>query len=80
MKTLSHANSKKKEKGEEKKAYGFQISHFYWSFSSDITAMKGLTDVLSYLNLPPSTLDYVIFKVEPRLHKSFDTGYFSNTD
>ena len=25
-----------------KKVYGFQISHFYGSFSNDTTAMKGL--------------------------------------
>ena len=27
---------------EDKKAKGFLISHFYWSFSSDIIAVKGL--------------------------------------
>ena len=27
---------------EDKKAEGFQISHFYWPFSSDIVAVKGL--------------------------------------
>ena len=27
---------------EDKKAYGFQISHFYWSFSSDTMAVKVL--------------------------------------
>ena len=27
---------------EDKKATGFQISQFYWSFSSDITAAKGI--------------------------------------
>ena len=26
---------------EKEKAEGFQISHFYWSFSSDIMAVKG---------------------------------------
>ena len=31
-------------KKENKKAEGFQISHFYWSFSSDIMAVKGLTN------------------------------------
>ena len=28
---------------KENNAYGFQIWHFYWSFSSDIIAVKGLT-------------------------------------
>ena len=27
---------------EDEKAEGFQMSHFYWSFSSDIMAIKGL--------------------------------------
>ena len=30
--------------GRKKKAYGFQISHFSWSFSSDIRAVKGLKE------------------------------------
>ena len=30
-------------KKEDRKAEGFQILHFYWPFSSDITAVKGLT-------------------------------------
>ena len=38
MKILSHASAKK----ETKKAEGFQISRLYWSFSSDIKAVKGL--------------------------------------
>ena len=38
MKILSHASVKKKTK----KFKGFQISHFYWSFLSDTTAVKGL--------------------------------------
>ena len=29
-------------KKEDKKSEGFQILHFYWSFSSDIMAVKGL--------------------------------------
>ena len=29
-------------KKEDKKAEGFQISHFYWLFLSDIVAVKGL--------------------------------------
>ena len=37
-KTLSHAGAKK----ENKKAEGFQVLHFYWSFSNDIMAVKGL--------------------------------------
>ena len=27
---------------EDRKAEEFQISHFYWSFSSDVMAVKGL--------------------------------------
>ena len=46
MKILSHANAKKKTK----KAEGFQISHFYWSFSSDIMAAKELTSRLEIAN------------------------------
>ena len=37
IKVLSHANVKKKTN-----VLGFKISHFYWSFSSDIIAVKGL--------------------------------------
>ena len=36
---------------EDKKAEGFQILHCYWSFSSDILAVKGLIDT------PLSTAD-----------------------
>ena len=32
----------KNKNNEDKKAKGFQISHFHWSFSSDITEVKGL--------------------------------------
>ena len=43
MKILSYANAiKKKKKSNNKKAEGFQISHFYWLFPSDVTAVKGL--------------------------------------
>ena len=35
-----HENKKKKKK---EKAWGFQTWHFYWSFSSDIVAVKVLT-------------------------------------
>ena len=38
MKILSHASAKKEDKNDQ----GFQIWHFYWSFSSDIMAVKGL--------------------------------------
>ena len=34
IETLSHTNAKKK------KNEGFQTSHFYWSFSSDIVAVS----------------------------------------
>ena len=33
-----------KRQNEGKKAYGYQISHFYESFSNDIMAVKGLTN------------------------------------
>ena len=39
IKILSHASAKKEE---NKKAEGLQISHFYWSFSRDNVAVKGL--------------------------------------
>ena len=39
MKIISRDSAKK----EDKKASGFQIPHFYGSFSNDIMAMKGLT-------------------------------------
>ena len=29
-------------KEDDKKAYAFQISHFYWKFPSDLVAVKGL--------------------------------------
>ena len=29
---------------ENKKALGFQILHFHWSFSNDLMAVKGLND------------------------------------
>ena len=32
---------------EGKKAQGFQVSHFYWLFSSDIMAVTGLISVLA---------------------------------
>ena len=38
IKIFSHASAKNKKK----KAEGFQISQFYWSFSSDNLAVKGL--------------------------------------
>ena len=37
---------------EDKKAYGFQILHFYWSFSSDLMAVKGLKTVAQAGNHP----------------------------
>ena len=40
MTILWHASTKKK------KAYGFQISLFYWSFSDDIMAMKELRIII----------------------------------
>ena len=41
---------------EDKNADGFQILHFYWSFSSDIVAVKGLS-CWSSLLLSFSTCD-----------------------
>ena len=38
MKILSRASAKK----EDRNSYGFHILHCYWSFSSDIKAVKGL--------------------------------------
>ena len=38
MKILSHDGAEKKYKNAE----GFQISHFYWLFSSDTMAVKGV--------------------------------------
>ena len=32
---------------EDRKAEGFQISHLYGSFSSDVMAVKGLSDKLN---------------------------------
>ena len=40
MDILPHAGAKI----QTKTAYGFQISHFYGSFSNDIMAVKGLKD------------------------------------
>ena len=37
---------------EDKKAYGLQILHFYWSFSSDLMAVKGLKTVAQAGNHP----------------------------
>ena len=43
MRMLSKASAKKKKK-KKKKAEGFNLLHFYWSFSSDIMAVTGLTN------------------------------------
>ena len=45
IKLFSHASEKKRNRKDEE----FQISHFYWSFSSDIIAMKGLRCVCDLL-------------------------------
>ena len=47
MKNLSRASIKK----EDKIAEGFQILHFHWSFSNDITAVKGLQGSVSRLQI-----------------------------
>ena len=39
-----HASAKK-----ETKRQGFQISHFYWLFLSDVMAVKGLTILFSII-------------------------------
>ena len=47
---LSRASAKKKKKKKKKKgggALGFEIPHHYWSFSSDIMAVKVLIYALS---------------------------------
>ena len=36
---------------EDKKAYGFQISHFYGSLSKDIMAVKGLNEFAPCLKM-----------------------------
>ena len=45
MKILSPASEKEEEeeekRKEKKKAYGYHISHFYWSFLSDVMASTG---------------------------------------
>ena len=38
---------------ENKKAYGFQISYFYWSFLNDVMTVKGL---MVAAELKPATL------------------------
>ena len=48
MKILSHASVKK----TTKKADGFQILHFYGSFSSNLLAVKGLKTVARAGNHP----------------------------
>ena len=40
---------------EDRKAEGFQISHFYGSFSNDIMAVKGLTGQLIQQQKPTKT-------------------------
>ena len=44
MKIISHTNGKKIL--FFLKAQGFQISYFYWLFSSDVMTVKGLTAFL----------------------------------
>ena len=39
----SHFTCQCEKKVEKEEASGFKSSHFYWSFSSDIKAVKGLT-------------------------------------
>ena len=41
------------------KAYEFQISHFYWSLSSDIMAVKGLTMTSIYDIAQHTTQDII---------------------
>jgi len=47
MKIISHANAKKKTK----RLKGFKFCIFYWSFSSDTLAMKGLIETAFRENL-----------------------------
>ena len=37
---------------EDRSSYGFHILQFYWSFSSDIMAVKGLIDCDNLLSGP----------------------------
>jgi len=48
---------------EDKKALGFQISHFYGSFSNDIMAVKGLIARLIALSLLVTLVDQLYRKV-----------------
>ena len=56
MKILSCQCEKENKKGE-----GFHILHLYWSFSSDITAMKDLIMLL----LPVYLAVYGLYRVIP---------------
>ena len=39
---MQNRTKERERERERKKAEVFQISHFYWLFSSDVTAVKGL--------------------------------------
>ena len=60
MRMLLHASAKKQKtrEREREKVEGFQIYHFFWSFSNDIVALnlKGLSELFlmvpSVLQLP----------------------------
>ena len=39
---ICKTEQKREREREKEKAVVFQISHFYWLFSSDVTAVKGL--------------------------------------
>ena len=46
-------------KTEDKKAEGFQILHFYWSFSSDIMAVKGSNPFTAMMPLQNDRVQYL---------------------
>ena len=56
IKILSHASAKKKKKKGFGVSTGFQLSLFYWSFSSDIMAVKGLTSSVGTSMCPGTIL------------------------
>ena len=67
MEILSHVSAKKK-------AEGFQILHFYWLFSNDIMAVKGLTGCLQWRSTVPVCLSLMCFFFLLFFSLSFFTG------
>ena len=77
MKIVSRASTKK-----DKRAEGFQILHFHWSFSSDIMAVKGLKQTLLFSRfLKAATHEVVTFtedKVKPAKQIPWNNPVTSN--